>query len=303
MSFEVRPLPGGIGKELLGLAIAGPVDAETAAALREVWLDAGIVLFRGIGTSPEALLELSRCFGELEIHPIERFRLPGYPELILLTNKDGPTGPVYDFDGEHTHGRIPWHTDLAFTTTPNAGALLRMVQKTATGGETGWLDTARAYDELDAATKQRIAGLEAIYCFSSDLDEMRFNRPGGVRLTPKRGDYPHFPPVAHPLVWTHPDTGRKVLNVSTLNIRGILGMEQQESDALIAQLIAHALQPRFQYIHAWENDDIMLWDNRRTMHCAFGHPVDQVRIVQRSTIRGSVAMGRIIEDGQEARRA
>ena len=125
----------------------------------------------------------------------------------------------------------------------------------------------------------------------------------GVRLTPKRSDYPHFPPVAHPLVWTHPDTGRKVLNVSTLNIRGILGMEQEESDALIAQLIAHALQPRFQYGHAWENDDIMLWDNRRTMHCAFGHPVDQVRIVQRSTIRGTVAMGRIIEDGQEARRA
>ncbi len=286
-----------------GSQLDGAVEPGTAAALREVWLDAGIVLFRGIGTSPEALLALSRCFGELEIHPIERFRLPGYPELILLTNKDGPTGPVYDFDGERIHGRIPWHTDLAFTTTPNAGALLRMVQKTANGGETGWLDTARAYDELDEATKQRIEGLEAIYHFSSDLDEMRFNRPGGVRLNPKRTDYPHFPPVAHPLVWTHPETGRKVLNVSTLNIRGILGLEQEESDALIAQLIAHALQPRFQYIHAWENDDIMLWDNRRTMHCAFGHPVEQVRIVQRSTIRGTVAMGRIIEDGPEAQRA
>ena len=181
MPFDVKPLPGGIGTEVLGLRLDGPVAADTAAALREVWLDTGIVLFRGIGTSPEALLALSRCFGELEIHPIERFRLPGYPELILLTNKDGPSGPVYDFDGERIHGRIPWHTDLAFTTTPNAGALLRMVQKTATGGETGWLDTARAYDELDETTKQRIDGLEAVYHFSSDLDEMRFNRPGGGR--------------------------------------------------------------------------------------------------------------------------
>ncbi|MBP6381902.1 MAG: TauD/TfdA family dioxygenase [Pseudomonadales bacterium] len=298
MPFDVKPLPGGIGTEVLGLEPGGHVGADTAAALRRLWLDAGIVLFRGIGTSPEALLALSRCFGELEIHPIERFRLAGYPELILLTNKDGPTGPVYDFDGEHIHGRIPWHTDLAFTTTPNAGALLRMVQKTANGGETGWLDTARAWDELDQATKQRIEGLEAVYHFSGDLEEMRFNKPGGVRLNPSRSDYPHFPPVAHPLVWIHPETGRRVLNVSTLNIRGIVGLEPEEGDALIGQLIAHALQPRLQYVHAWENDDIMLWDNRRTMHCAFGHPVEQVRIVQRSTIRGTVAMGRLLQDAQ-----
>lgn len=298
MPFDVKPLPGGIGMEVLGLEPGGHVGEDTAAALRQLWLDAGIVLFRGIGTSPEALLALSRCFGELEIHPIERFRLAGYPELILLTNKDGPTGPVYDFDGEHIHGRIPWHTDLAFTTTPNAGALLRMVQKTANGGETGWLDTARAWDELDQATKQRIEGLEAVYHFSSDLEEMRFNKPGGVRLNHRRSDYPHFPPVAHPLVWIHPETGRRVLNVSTLNIRGIVGLEPEEGDALIGQLIAHALQPHLQYVHAWENDDIMLWDNRRTMHCAFGHPVEQVRIVQRSTIRGTVAMGRVLQDAQ-----
>jgi taurine dioxygenase len=298
MPFDVKPLPGGIGMEVLGLEPGGHVGEDTAAALRQLWLDAGIVLFRGIGTSPEALLALSRCFGELEIHPIERFRLAGYPELILLTNKDGPTGPVYDFDGEHIHGRIPWHTDLAFTTTPNAGALLRMVQKTANGGETGWVDTARAWEELDQATKQRIEGLEAIYHFSSDLEEMRFNKPGGVRLNPRRSDYPHFPPVAHPLVWIHPETGRRVLNVSTLNIRGIVGLEPEEGDTLIGQLIAHALQPHLQYVHAWENDDIMLWDNRRTMHCAFGHPVEQVRIVQRSTIRGTVAMGRVLRDAQ-----
>jgi len=107
MSFDVKPLPGGIGKEVLGLRLDGAVDADTAAALRALWLEAGIVLFRGIGTSPEALLALSRCFGELEIHPIERFRLPGYPELIELGNKDGPSGPVYDFGGGPVYGRIP----------------------------------------------------------------------------------------------------------------------------------------------------------------------------------------------------
>ena len=109
--------------------------------------------------------------------------------------------------------------------------------------------------------------------------------------------------VTHPLVWTHPETGHQVLNVSTLNIRGILGLDPEEGDALVAQLIAHALQPRFHYVQARENDDIVLWDNRRTMHCAFGHQVEQVRIVQRSTIRGTVATGRILGDEREAARA
>jgi taurine dioxygenase len=298
LQFELKALPGGIGAEVLSLDPESLADPQTGAALRAAWLEHGILLFRDMAHSPEDLLALSRCFGELEVHPIPRFRLEGYPELILLTNRDGPTGPVYDFDGVAIHGRIPWHIDLAFTTTPNAGALLRMVQKTEHGGQTGWLDVALAHDALDEDTKVEIAGLEAIYHFASDLDQMRFNRQGGTCLTPKREDYPHFPPVAHPLVWTHPETGRKVLNLSTLNIRGIVGMPQAESDVLIERLLAHAMQPRFQYVHEWQNDDVMLWDNRRTMHCAFGHPVEEVRIVQRSTLRGGVAMGRVLDEAE-----
>ena len=208
MSFATHALPGDIGIAITGLSAASLQDPATAAALRKAWIAHGIVLFRRMADSPEALLALSRCFGELEVHPIPRFRLEGYPELILLTNKNGPTGPIYDFDGAHIHGRIPWHTDLAFATTPNAGALLRMVQRTAHGGQTGWIDTARAWDELDAATQARISPLEAVYHFLPDLDDMRFNNPGGTRLTPRKDEYPHFPPVAHPLVWTHPETGR-----------------------------------------------------------------------------------------------
>lgn len=298
MNFEVRPLSGGIGKEIVGLSIDSDIAPQIARALRETWLENGVLVFRKLGTSPEAQLRLSRCFGELEPHPIEKFRLAEYPELILLSNQDGPTGPVYEFDGIQIHGRIPWHTDLAFTVTPNAGALLRMVRKTETGGQTGWLDTAQAYDELDEATKEEIADLEACYMFRSGLEEMRFNNPGGKRITPQRESYPHFPPVANPLVWIHPETGRKILNVSTLNIEYILGMEEKSSTRLIQRLIDHALQPHFQYIHSWENNDMVLWDNRRTMHCAMGHPIDQVRVVHRTTIKGTVAMGRVIEDSK-----
>lgn len=295
MSFEVLHLNGGFGREIAGLDISGEIQPETASRLKELWLEHGVLVFKGIGTSPELQLNLSRCFGELEPHPIEKFRLQGYPELILLTNEGGPVGPVYDFGGVATTQRIPWHTDLAFMTTPNAGALLRMIRKVETGGQTGWLDTAAAYDALDEATKAEIDELDAVYLFRAGLEEMRFNQQGGSRLSPRNDSYPHFPPVANPLVWTHPETGRKVLNISTLNIEFIIGRRNEEGDKLIRRLIEHALHPQFQYIHEWENNDMVLWDNRRTMHAAFGHPVDQIRVVHRTTIKGDVAMGRIFE--------
>lgn len=156
------------------------------------------------------------------------------------------------------------------------------------------LDTAAAYDELDEATKEEIADLEAVYLFRAGIEEMRFNQQGGTRISPRKESYPDFPPVANPLVWTHPDTGRKVLNVSTLNIDYIIGQRNERGDALIRRLIEHTLQPRFQYVHEWENNDMVLWDNRRTMHAAFGHPVDQIRVVHRTTIKGEVAMGRLL---------
>lgn len=292
MTLQTRPCSSGIGVEVSGLDIETEIPGQIARKLRELWLDAGLLVFREAGTSPEALLNLSRCFGELEPHPIAQFRLPGYEELILLSNENGLTGPVYDIDGVHTYGHIPWHTDLAFATTPNAGALLRMVKRSEHDGQTGWTDTALAWESLDEAMKSRIEGLEARYTFSPDLESMRFNKPRGSLVSATRKKLPSYPPVAHPLVWVHPETGRRILNVSTLNIQAVIGLSADESDELIRTLIDHCLQPQFQYIHSWKNNDIVVWDNRRTMHMAFGHPVDEIRTVQRSTIRGTTKMGR-----------
>lgn len=295
MDFEIRPVAGGVGREVVGLGLSGPITSGTAQALRSAWLEHGVLVFRGIGTSPEIQLELSRCLGELEPHPIEKFRLPGYPELILLTNEGASTGPIYEFNGEPTTHFLPWHTDIVYTTTPNAGAVLRMVRKAQTGGQTGWLDTAAAYDALDDATKAEIEDLEVVHVFRGGLETMRFNRPEGKRLNPTEDDYPNFPPIASPLAWVHPETGRKALNLSTLNIDHVIGFSRSDGDALIRKLLDHALQPRFQYIHEWENDDMVLWDNRRTMHTVLGHSPDQLRTVHRTTIKGGTAMGRIYE--------
>lgn len=300
MGFTLKPLPAMIGREVVGIDPEAEIAPETAQALRAAWLEHGMLLFRGIGTSPEAQLRLSRCFGELEPHSIPVFRHADYPELILLSNENGPTGPIYDFDGQAIHGRIPWHADGAFLVTPNSGALLRMVRKAETGGQTGWLDLAMAYDALDDATKAEIDGLEALYVFRAGLEEIRFGPPVGTRLTPRKDNYPSFAPVANPLVWTHPETGRRVLNLSTMNIERILGLDEAASDALINRLIAHIVQPQFQYIHEWENDDMVLWDNRSTLHTALGHPADQVRVVHRTTIKGTVPMGRTLSEAELA---
>ena len=299
MTLLVQALPGGVGAEVIGLDLERPLSVSVTEELNRAWLDHAIVLFRGIGTSPERQLALSRCFGELEIHPIENIRVEGHPELIWLSNKYSKP-PVYYYDDVPTVSRIPWHTDLIYTTTPNRGALLRMVEKPATSGMTGWVDTARAYDGLSPEMKVRIDDLEARYEFILNVEDMRFGRPNvrraeGLDEGEEKAFYPDFPDIAHPLVWTHPVSGRKSLCVAPLFVREIIGLEKAEGDALLAELVAHATSPEYSYWHDWAPNDMVLWDNWRTMHSTSGHPPEQSRLVHRTTIPGNHAFGRVLD--------
>jgi taurine dioxygenase len=295
MKFEVEPLDGAIGVEVVGIDLDREIDQGTAEALNQVWLDSAIVLFRGIGTSNERHLRLSRAFGQLEVHPVESIRLEGHPEVICLAQKGDKKQMTYYFDGEPIVGRIPFHTDLIYTTTPNRGALLRMVEKPEVGGQTGWIDTAAAYDGLDDAMKARIDSLEARFDFVSDLREMRFGNQWNVEIGDFGSvDYPEFPDVAHPLVWTHPLSGRKSLSLSTVHLVDMVGMEREEGDPILKALVDHTLESRFRYTHDWEEGDVVLWDNLRTMHTAMGSPPGYDRVVHRTTIKGDHQTGRLL---------
>jgi taurine dioxygenase len=294
MHFETKPLKTGVGAEIIGLDLSRPIDEDTRRDLCDTWLDAGILLFRGMGTSSERQLALSRCFGGLEIHPVTSIRLEGCPEIINLTTR-GIEPIVHYFDGEAIAGRIPWHTDMIYTTRPCRGALLRMVEKPPAGGQTGWIDTAAAYDALSEEMKQRIDGLEARHDFVDDICDMRFARPENMRHgTMGTQKFEDFPPVAHPLVWVHPESGRKALMVGPLHLIEMVGMSREEGDPLLEELVAHTTDGRFTYIHDWELDDMVLWDNWRTNHMAFGISPDYDRTVQRTSIRGDHEMGRIL---------
>lgn len=296
MGFDVKPLEGGIGAEVVGLDLDGPIDVATTQALNDAWLEHAILLFRRIGTSNERHLRLSRCFGELEVHPVESIRLPGHEEIIYLAQKAGERQQMtYRFDGEPIVGRIPWHTDLIYTTTPNRGAILRMVEPPPVGGQTGWIDTAAAYDALPEETKRRIDGVEARFDFVTNLEDMRFGRQWTVELDDAGDvDYPEFPDVAHPLVWVHPISGRKSLCLSTVHLIDVVGMDEAEGDALLRELVDHTLDGRFSYVHDWAVGDMVLWDNWRTMHTALGSPPGYDRVVHRTTMKGEHQTGRLL---------
>ena len=178
------------------------------------------------------------------------------------------------------------------------GGLLRMVQKSAEGGETDWIDTAAAYDTLSAKMKRRIEDLEARFDFIVDLCDMRFGKFEKLR----HGDmgsvkFPEIPPVIHRIVWTHPESGRKSLNLSPLHLREVVGMDRREGDEILEELVGHATAERFELEHDWEVGDMVLWDmvlwdNWRTMHRALGIPPHCQREVQRTTINSERVIGR-----------
>jgi taurine dioxygenase len=293
MSFEVKPLDVSLGAEIIGLDLDAAIAEPTRQALYDVWVDAGILLFRQLGTSTARHLALSRCFGTLEVHPAEALRLAGHPEIISLRNTADTEPIVHYFDGEPIADRSAWHTDTIFTPAPCRGGLLRMVHKSAEGGQTGWIDTAAAYDALSEDVKRRIEDLEARFDFIVDLCDMRFGKPDNLR----HGDmgsveFPEIPPVIHKIVWTHPESGRKSLNLSPLHLREVVGMHRDEGDPILEELVRHATEERFTLVHDWEVGDMVLWDNWRTMHRALGIPPHCEREVQRTTIDSERVIGR-----------
>ena len=305
MKLETRPLSDGVGVEVIGLdAGALADDRETRRALDAIFVDKGVLLFRGMGDSIETHLALSRCFGELERHPVKEVWVEGHPELIDLVTKppeDGrPISPVYQVDGQARAGWLPWHADLFYMSRINRGGILRAVQIPSEGGKTGFIDRIRLYDTLPERTKARIDGLSVVYKFHPDMAVQKFGMIDGLKLLASSKILDNliarletdFPPVVHPMVYTQAETGRKVLNVSPLHVTGIEGMADAEAEPLLTEIVDHCTSPRHAYYHDWAENDLMLWDNWRTLHSAEGVPVHCKRLMQRTTIRGDYALGR-----------
>jgi taurine dioxygenase len=309
--FSVRPMA--VGAEITGLTPGMENDPEVAAALRAAWLEHGILLFRNVD-SIDYHLSLSRVFGELELHPYPELRSDLHPLLIELGGTKRPPAYVYD-ETELRVNRIPWHRDTAYTPDICRGAMLRMVAATELEGETLLADTAAAYDDLPEAVKQRIERLEykatirlgytertpagalwkTMRCATEAEDPQ-----AGQTLVHDENTRARYPSVIHPVVLYHPETGRPCLLLSPSYVDHFIGMDAAESDALLAMLVDHMLQPKYVYRHKWTANDAIIWDNFRFMHAATGHRREDYRFGLRTTLAGAVRTGRYFDEGAEA---
>lgn len=299
--MDVEKLEAGLpfGVQVRGLGPADLEDDATVAELRELWIRHGVIVFREVDDAPEFQIALSRCFGALEPHPVQELWVDGYPDLISLASRP-ESGNILEIEGKTVANWIPWHSDLSYVPKINRGGLLRVTQATSWGGETCFGDQIDAYDRLPQRLKARVEGLEILYQLKI-LDTTRYARRHDVKLLRashtlealrKRVDT-DFPPVAHPAVYVQKETGRKVLNVSPLFAEGIVGMRAEEGGALLDELVDH-IESCPAYRHAWGESEMILWDNWRMLHAVTGGPIDEVRIMRRTTIGGDYGYGRTL---------
>lgn len=277
--FKTQPLHEKFGVEILGVDLATPLDDAQLAFIRRAFAEAGVALIRDQGhISADDHVAFARRFGALEEHVLTQFLLPDHPEIFVVSN-------IVE-DGRHigAHGgATEYHSDLAYLPAPSLGSIFRCLECPDAGGETAFVSMAAAYDALPDALRQRLEGLDAVYDYAWSYDK----RMAGIRgpLTPEQRA--KAPPVTHPAVRAHPETGRPALFLSDIWIRRFEGLDEVESAAVLAEAVAIAVSPEAEYRHSWRPGDVVLWDNRSTMHRACPFDTENTRrLMHRATIAG-----------------
>ena len=277
MTLAITPLGDCLGAAATGVDLRD-ATAEEIGVLAAA-LDRHVVLcVRDQQLTPAALLAAARRFGDPVTQVNAHLALPELPEISIVGSD---ITDVHGGGARHISGTT-WHTDQSFTARPAKATLLYAVVIPESGGDTSFCNTRAGYAALPETTKARIDGLRAVHCYQSS----RSPRP---MLTRTAEEEAMTPDVIHPLVRTHPTTGDKALYMSTTRLDRILDMERAESDALIDELMAHATQARFQYHHKWRHGDLVIWDNRCSMHHANAdYPPDAGRLLQRAMLAGEI---------------
>jgi taurine dioxygenase len=288
------------GKIVKGLTSRDIESESVRDELRRYWIQDGLVVFHGGEVNEEFQLELSRVFGPLETHPVTEILSEGNPDLVTLVSEPGNV-TVLEIDGEIGGGFLGWHTDLVYVDHINHGGVLRALKNASRGGVTGYIDQIDAYERLDDDLKERIEGLNVIYRLGPFTNfpymtrsKLRIVEEANLAQRALSRIEADFPPVAHPLVFTQEETGRKVLNLSLFFALRIEGMDEKESDTLLRALSEHILDCPA-YHHNWSLDEMILWDNWRMLHSVTQIPLEETRIMQRTTILGDYALGRKLE--------
>jgi taurine dioxygenase len=274
--LESRVLDNSFAREVVGLHLWEPQDSQTIDELRALWAHHPVLVFRRQALSEGELADFSACFGPLERTVRTDWASPVRPEVGLISNlKDAQAKPI----GGLGDGEIQWHSDQSYMLNPATGAMLYALELPPEGGATSWVDLSVAYAGLPDRLKRAVEGKRAIFSYVKRLAGYQ-SVDRVISEEAKR----KTPPILHPLVHTHPVTGRKALYLDSTTTVGIDGMDEASGASLLEEIYEFATRPEFTYCHHWQVGDALLWDNGFTMHRR--EPFDPLarRLMKRTTI-------------------
>ena len=284
MTITVKPRHPALGAEIGGVDLRRPIDASTLQAIKDAWTEHLVVVFPDQHITDAEHVAFTRHFGEPEIfHQTSlNLRSDRVKEIFLVSNVDGddrlmkPSEPSQ----KQLSSSRQWHTDSSYRPAPSVGSLLHGIEISRTGGITQFINLYRVYDDLPNGLRRQVEGRKARHDFSM------LHRITGAP-PPTAEEQARMPAVWHPMVRRHPVSGRKSLYISSIYNDAIEGLDNEAAHRLIEELSEFAAQPKYMYRHVWEPHDVLMWDNRCTVHAVTPHDPGERRVMHRTTNMGS----------------
>ncbi len=291
-----KPLSRTIAAEIKELDLSKPLNEKTCQEVLEAFLKYQVLVFRNQFLTPEQYLQLAQYFGELEPFFLSQYNLPDYPNIYVLSNVK-KKGKLIGRYGAGTH----WHSDHTYQTAPASATFLYALEVPPEGGDTLFINNYESYNSLSQEMKQRLQGLKAIhryqrkehiYTAENNLSE-QMKQKIAAHLEKEEKEVKcdrtnkQVPDVVHPVVRTHPITGRKALYLNEAMTIGIVGMAELEGQKLLQELCTHAVKNASIYRHKWQVGDVLVWDNPSVMHSGTYADPQYPRTLYRLTIQGT----------------
>ncbi len=280
-NMTIEPLSEALGAQISGIN-AAELDKNGFDKLRDVFHKNLVVVVKDQNLTPAQQTKFARRFGEIQYHISPEYLMKGQPEVMILSNEkeDGNFIGLPD-------GGSEWHSDHSYVDQPTGYTMLHAIKVPKDGGDTEWTNMVQAYESLSDEIKTRLNGLLGVHSFNR-MKNQRLSVP--VRHMNDPDYYKRSPPDAfHPVVRTHPHTGKKALYISPRFTIGIKGMDDAEAQPLLDRLFSHIQNRDFIYRHQWSVGDLLMWDNRATIHLALlGVPEGQARRMHRTTVLGEI---------------
>lgn len=285
----IRRVEAPVGAEIVGVDLSKELDEPTFNRIRDAYYQHSVIVFRDQHLTPPQQIAFSRRFGALEIHVLKQYLLPDHPEILVISNIIENGKPI----GLADAGRVAvWHTDTSYMKAPSAGSALYALEvpRNDAGevvGDTLFASTFLAFDALSAEMKGRLTGLKAVHHMTKGYDRDADAPPTRIKYDDSQRN--QIPDQAHPIIRTHPVTGRKCIYINKLCVTDIVGMAESESAPLLEEIYAQCTRPEYIYRHKWRVGDLLMWDNCSLQHLAVqDYALPQRRRMHRTTIAGSM---------------